>query len=155
MTSVQKPQRRESMNPFARLDRVFDEWFRTLPLRAPFGGDVPGEEIIRVDEFRDGDTEVIRADLPGIDPDKDVELTVSDGMLRMTAQRRVESETQDKGYTRHELRYGSFSRVLPLPDGASEGDIHASYNDGILEVRIPVSEPPATTEPTRISITKG
>ena len=48
-------------------------------------------------------------------PDRDVEITVSDRMLRINAQRRVEETTEGKGYTRHELRYGSFSRSLPLP----------------------------------------
>ena len=92
---------------------------------------------------------------PEKDPEKDVEITVVDGMLRITAERRVEEQTQDKGYTRHELRYGSFSRALPLLDGASESDINATYKDGILEIRVPVTDPPAAAEPTRIAVTKG
>lgn len=146
-----------AMSPFARLDRVFEEWMRTMPMRRAFGmtWEPQGEDVISVDEYRDGDTQVIRAELPGIDPDQDVQLTVQDGALRIHAERRVESDTEDKGYTRHELRYGSFSRVLPLADGAAEADIQASYKDGILEVRVPVSRPPATQEPTTIPITKG
>jgi HSP20 family molecular chaperone IbpA len=72
---------------FGRMDRLFDEWMRSLPMRRPFGpgGDWPGEELIRVDEFRDGDTHVVRAELAGIDPDKDVEITVKDGMLQINA----------------------------------------------------------------------
>jgi HSP20 family protein len=157
MTSVERRRSNDATSPFARLDRMFDEWFRTLPARRPFPGLGEGtaEDLIRIDEFRDGDTEVIRAELPGIDPDEDVELTVSDGMLRIAAQRRVEEKTQDKGYTRRELRYGSFTRTLPLPEGATEEDIRASYRDGILEIRIPVQESPASTEPTRIEITRG
>ena len=94
---------------------------------------------------------MVRAELPGIDPDKDVELTVSDGMLRIDAERREEEKTEEKGYVRQELRYGSFARTLPLPMGVTESDITASYKDGILEVRIPAPAP----EPTkRISISK-
>ena len=111
--------------------------------------------MISVDEYRDGQTLVIRAELPGIDPEKDVELTVADGMLRIDAERRVEKETQDKGYTRHELRYGRFTRTLPLPETATESDISAAYKDGILEVRVPMPEPQAAKEPTRIAISKG
>ncbi len=150
-------QRRESMSPVGRLDRLFDEWMRTFPLRRPFGmsWDVPGEELIRVDEFRDGDTQVIRAELPGIDPARDVDLTVSEGMLHIRAERRVEEDRQDKGYTRHELRYGSMTRTLPLPEGASDSDIKASYRDGILEIRVPVPQQPRSAEPTKIAITKG
>ena len=152
MSSVQR-RRGDLVTPFGRLDRMFDEWFRTMPMRR-FGFDVPGEELIRVDEYRDEGTQVIRAELPGIDPDKDVELTVTGGMLRIEAQRRVEEKSEDKGYTRHELRYGSFTRTLPLPEGASEDDITATYKDGILEVRVPIAEP-AQPEPTKISIAKG
>ncbi|GAA0919117.1 Hsp20/alpha crystallin family protein [Pseudonocardia zijingensis] len=140
---------------FNRMDRIFDEWMRSLPMRRPFGlaWDWPGDDLIRVDEYRDGDTEVIRAELPGIDPEKDVELTVADGMLRINAERRIEDRTEDKGYLRHELRYGSMSRTLPLPDGVSESDISATYQDGILEIRVPVPERPQT-EPTKIAIKK-
>jgi HSP20 family protein len=154
-------QRRDSdtagtASPFGRLDRLFDEWMRSMPIRRPLGAvwDPQAEDVISVDEYRDGQTQVIRAELPGIDPDKDVELTVSDGMLRINAERRVEKDTEDKGYTRHELRYGRFTRMLPLPDGATESDISASYKDGILEVRVPVAEQPAPKEPTRIAIRK-
>lgn len=141
---------------FNRMDRLFEEWMRSLPVRRPFGftWDWPGDELIRVDEFRDGDTEVIRAELPGIDPEKDVDLTVVDGMLRISAERRHEESTEEKGFRRRELRYGSMTRTLPLPDGVSESDITATYKDGILEIRVPVPER-AATEPTKIQINKG
>jgi HSP20 family protein len=141
---------------FSRMDRLFDEWMRSLPMRRPFGlgWDWPGEDLIRVDEYREGDTEVIRAELPGIDPEKDVELTVGEGMLRISAERRVEEKTEDIGYLRHELRYGSMSRTLPLPEGVSESDISATYKDGILEVRVKVPER-ARTAPSKIAIKKG
>ena len=153
MSTLPRRRSNELTTPFGRLDRMFDEWFRTLPMRRA-GWEVPGEELIRVDEFRDGDTQVVRAELPGIDPDRDVELTVADGMLRIEAQRRVEEETEDKGYLRHELRYGSFTRTLPVPEGADESDIKATYKDGILEIRIPIVEA-AAPEPTRIRVAKG
>ncbi|HLU54824.1 MAG TPA: Hsp20/alpha crystallin family protein [Pseudonocardia sp.] len=141
---------------FNRMDRIFDEWMRSFPMRRPFGfaWDWPGEDLIRVDEYRDGDTEVIRAELPGIDPERDVELTVADGMLRINAERRIEDRTEDKGYLRHELRYGSMSRTLPLPDGVNESDIKATYKDGILEIRIPVPQR-AETPPTKIKVKRA
>ncbi|MBW0118815.1 Hsp20/alpha crystallin family protein [Pseudonocardia sp. KRD-169] len=136
------------------MDGVFEEWMRSLPMRRPFGlgWDWPGEELIRVDEFCDGSTEVIRAELPGIDPAKDVELTVADGILRIRAERRTDEKTEDKGYTRHEMRYGSLTRTLPLPEGVQESDISATYRDGILEVRVPFAEPQAKAEPKKIDI---
>ena len=155
MSSVQRRRGGEMATPFGRLDRCSTSGSARCRCGTfGMGADVPGEELIRVDEYRDGDTQVIKAELPGIDPDKDVELTVSDGMLRINAQRRVEEKTEDQGYTRHELRYGSFTRTLPLPEGAGESDITASYKDGMLEIRVPVSEQ-RPAEPTKIAVTKG
>jgi HSP20 family protein len=155
MSSVQK--RTESPSAFGRLDRLFDEWMRSFAMRRPpaLPWELPGDELIRVDEYRDGDTQVIRAEIPGIDPERDVELTVQDGMLRIHAERRVEEETEDKGYTRHELRYGTMTRTLPLPDRAEASDIRASYKDGILEVRIPIPPAAAGAGPAKIQIDKG
>lgn len=139
------------------LDRMFDEWWHALPAPRPWAGSelLPGDGMIRVDEFRDGDDEVIRAELPDIDPDEDVAVTVRDGVLRICAQRRVEKKATGTGFTRRELRHGSFSRALPLPEGAEEKDIRASYKDGMLEIRVPVSEPAPEPEPTTIQITRG
>ena len=105
-------------------------------------------EAIRVEELREGDVTVIRAELPGIDPDKDVEVTVDDGMLRIHAERRQQTETTEKGtgkekgvdHYRSEFRYGTFTRMLPLPNGATEEDVTATYRDGILEVRVPTAQ---------------
>ncbi|RFU20477.1 Hsp20/alpha crystallin family protein [Geodermatophilus marinus] len=127
---------------------------RTMPMRRLLG-EAPGEAVIRVDEYRDDDTQVIRAELPGIDPDRDVRLTVSGGMLRIDAERRVEERTEEKGYTRRELRYGSFSRTLPLAEGATEDDITAGYKDGVLEIRVPVASAEVRNEPRKIRVEHG
>jgi HSP20 family protein len=143
----------KSVDVFDRFDRMFDEWTKSLPMRWPtfFNREWPAKEMIRVDEFRENGTLVIRAELPGIDPDKDVELTVVNGMLRIDAERREEEKVEEKGYLRHELRRGSFMRTLPLPEGVSETDVKASYKDGILEIRVPVAE---TAPARKIEITK-
>jgi HSP20 family protein len=102
--------------------------------------DLFDDSEMKVEEFRDGDTLVVRAEMPGIDPDKDVEITVADRMLHLRAERRSETKTEDKKGYRSEFRYGSFSRAVRLPAGAGEDDVKASYEDGILEVRIPVDD---------------
>ena len=144
-------------DPANWFNRMFEEWARSLPMRrlSGPGWSWPGEDLIRVDHYRDGNTDVIRAELPGIDPDKDVQITVSDGMLRIDAERRLEKKTEDKGYARHELHYGSLTRTLPLPEGVAESDIKAVYKDGILEIRVPVPERPTESEPKKIAVTKG
>jgi HSP20 family protein len=154
MTALQERDKRSLESPWSRLDRLFDEWMRTMPMRRLLG-EAPGEDIIRVDEYRDDGTQVIRAELPGIDPEKDVELIVSNGVLRINAERRIEETTEQRGYTRHEMRYGSFTRTLPLAEGATEDDIKADYKDGVLEIRVPVGEPEVAAEPKKIPVSRG
>lgn len=139
---------------FDRFDRMFDEWMRGLPFRRPglFGRELAADELIRVDEYRSDGELVIRAALPGIDPEKDVELTVAQGMLHIEAERHEETKVEEKGYLRHEIRAGSFSRSLPLPEGVSDSDVTASYSDGILEIHVPSPEP---VEPKKIAVTKS
>lgn len=157
MSALMRRDRSEPAPWFQQMDRMFDEWFRSWPARRQFGFDFDrlGAEVIHVDEYREGDTQVIRAELPGVDPERDVDLTVANGMLRINAERRVEEKAEDKGWVRHELRYGSYTRTLPLPEGVSEADVAASYQDGILEIRVPIPPEPAEHEPTKIAITKS
>lgn len=147
-----EPLRLEPFDMFTRLDRIFDGWMTMVPFRTPvFGWDWMPDDVIPVNQYRDDETLVLRAELPGIDPDKDLELTVSDGMLRIDAERRAETTTDDTGYRRRELRFGSISRTLPIPEGVSDTDITADYRDGILEIRIVVPEP---IPDTKVPITK-
>jgi len=108
-----------------------ERWRHLFDLDGGLGG------WLRVEEFTDADTLVVRAELPGIDPDEDVELTVSRGTLRIRATRHERHEHTSKGGYRSEFRYGTFERDLPLPEGVSGEDVTASYRDGILEVRVP------------------
>jgi HSP20 family protein len=92
--------------------------------------------LIRVeDETKDGVYE-LRAELPGVDPSEDVEITVRDGRLTIKAERRQTSESNG----RSEFSYGSFVRIVSLPAGADEDEIHAIYDRGILTITVPVGE---------------
>ncbi|HUI48733.1 MAG TPA: Hsp20/alpha crystallin family protein [Acidimicrobiia bacterium] len=104
------------------------------------------EQLLRIEESVDEDTLVIRSEIPGIDPDKDVEIDVRDHMLEIRAERREEKTSEENGARRSEFRYGSFYRAVPLPADVHEDDIQASYKDGILEVRVPQAAKP---EPKR------
>jgi HSP20 family protein len=102
---------------------------------------------MKIEEFeRDGEL-VIRAEMPGIDPDEDVELTVDDHRLHLKVERRTETEEDDEvtGF-RSEFHYGSFERTMMLPSGATEDDVTAHYEDGILEVHVPIREDVETTK---------
>ena len=91
----------------------------------------------RMTEHHDDGHLVLTAEMAGLDPNNDVELSVSDGVLRIEAQHREAETTEDDGYARRELRYARILRTLPLPVGVSEADVKARYKDGILEVRVP------------------
>jgi HSP20 family protein len=108
---------------------------------------------IRVEELDEEGAHVIRAELPGIDPDKDVEISVHDGMLHIAGERTERKQDQESGCFRSEFRYGRFERALPLPAGASTGDVSASYKDGVLEVRVPLQE--AAREAARIPVRRA
>ena len=98
------------------------------------------------------DTEVVYAfDLPGI-PEEKIELEVHDETLTVSAEREKVAEEQSDRFYRFERRYGSFSRAVGLPQGVDETKIAASYQDGVLEVRVPK---PEEAKPRKISLGEG
>jgi HSP20 family protein len=87
-----------------------------------------------VDLFhRDGDL-VVRAELPGIDPEQDVEISFHEGMLTIRGERRHQERADEGNVARFESRFGSFERTVALPGGVTEDAISATYENGILEV---------------------
>jgi len=116
--------------------------------------DADTEGWLRVEEVREDGTLVVRAELPGVDPDKDVEVSVTDGVLHISAKREQRDEKKDKGNYRSEFRYGEFSRDLTLPAGVDPDAAVATYKDGILEVRVPWSDD-TTTASTKVPITQS
>jgi len=98
--------------------------------------------LIRLEEEMQEGHYVLRAELPGIDPAKDVDITVHEGQLTIKAERSEKKET--KG--RSEFSYGSFTRSVTLPAGANEEDIKATYDKGILTVDVAVAKQAAPAE---------
>ena len=108
----------------------------------------------KVEDYVEDGTYVLRAEIPGIDPDKDVDIHVRDHMVELRVERTEEKTTGGKDRYRSEFRYGSFTRTVPLPLGASEDDVKATYKDGILDIRVPM---PAelTTTARKIPVSPG
>lgn len=132
--------------PMGFIDRLFDDRWPLRPLLL-----WPDDRMgVRVEEFRRNGTLVVRAELAGLDPDKDVEVSVHGGMLHIEAERHEEESKEDRDYLRREFRYGSFLRDLPLPEGTTAKDVTATYKDGILEVQVPVHD---ETPPEKIPVT--
>jgi HSP20 family protein len=96
-------------------------------------------ETIRVEERVEDDKLVIRAELPGIDPQKDVEVSISGGVLHIAATRDEKFEHKGHNGLRSEFRYGSFERSIALPPGTYETEVVATYANGILEVCLPIT----------------
>jgi HSP20 family protein len=84
-------------------------------------------------------TLVLRAELPGLDPQSEIAVTVAEGMLLVEAEQHRERHTEAGEYVRHELRVGAVRQSVPLPPDARPDDIVATYQDGVLEIRVPRS----------------
>lgn len=114
-------------------------WF---PLFAP---------SIRIEDYLDGDRYVVRAELPGVDPEKDLRVSYDEGQLRLDV---VRQEAQ-RDKTRSEFHYGSFFRLISLPTGVKEDTIVARYADGILEITAKVGEPEPSAKEIPIKVENG
>lgn len=116
------------LDPFTLIDDVF----RTM--RTP-GVDAAQRQsgfVPPVDAHREDEDLVLSADLPGIDPDKDVSVELTGRTLTVSGERR--SQTEADGL--REVRYGSFSRTITLPSEVSGDSITANYESGVLKVRV-------------------
>jgi len=125
------------MSPFAMMRRMQDEMDRMM------GGLWTGGErrgwspAIEVRE-REGNL-VICAELPGLEKDN-VRVEATGDALIIEGERRQEHEEKEEGYYKSERQYGTFRRAVPLPDYAKAEEARATFNNGVLEVTIPVAE---------------
>ena len=122
------------------------------PVRRFFEGDLGSWP--RVEEYREGGSLVVRAEVPGIDPHRDVDIALVGNQLQLNVRHEEKSEHRDKEGYRSEFRYGTFSRTVTLPAAVDQNDVRASYNDGVLEVRVPVPEE-SEAGSRKIPITRG
>jgi HSP20 family molecular chaperone IbpA len=110
----------------------FIDWFEEpfLTLRPYLG------QPIRIEDYIEDGHYVVRAEIAGINPEKDLEVAVGAGYLSIRAARSSHVE----GKHRSEFRYGSFSRTLELPPGAAADDVTAEYADGILTIKVAIRD---------------
>jgi HSP20 family protein len=122
-------------NPF---DAFFDNFTNSMRLEnSQFMGP-------RMDMADLGDKIEVKADLPGID-EKDVNLSIEDGILTLSGERKQDVSEQEKNYYLHETSVGSFSRSIRLPKNIDESKISAVFKKGVLTVIIPKTEVKADT----------
>ncbi|RMI33552.1 Hsp20/alpha crystallin family protein [Nocardia stercoris] len=127
------------------LPELADLWNTFAPSPLPWSG----THLIRVEDDLEEGAYVLRAEIPGIDPDKDLSVSVQHGRLSIKAERSEKHE--EKGHS--EFSYGSFVRTVTLPVGAQEDGITANYAKGILTVTVPMAAEPEKA--TTIAVTSS
>ena len=129
--------------PVKRQQRLLFPEFSDLFAAFPsFSGLRPAFDtrLMRLEDEMKGEHYEVRAEIPGVDPAKDIDITLRDGQLTIRAERSEKKEFDG----RSEFSYGSFVRTVPLPAGADEDDVKATYDKGILTVSVAVREPKPT-----------
>lgn len=135
------PARRHPVS--ARFPDLLDWLESPWPAVLPFGSG----QTFRIEDYTEDGKYMIRAELPDLDPEKDIEVTVQPRMLTIHAEHHEETK-QDR---HSEFRYGSLTRTVTLPESAEPEKITASYDKGILKVIVPVPEE-AKTAGRRVTV---
>jgi len=142
-------------NPFDELDDLLDRMQENMERAAQawdptaIGGELSGASPMSVDLEDRGDELVLTGDLPGFETD-DIDVRIKERTLRITAERDEMSEAEAGEYIRRERRHSSVSRSIPLPTAVDADGITATYNNGVLTVRLPKAEP--SSDGTRIDV---
>ena len=108
----------------------------------------------RIDVKQRGDDLVVHADLAGVKPE-DVDISVTDGVLTISGERSEETKREDENWVVRERSYGSFQRQMVLPEGVDPNSIHATFDNGVLDVEIPKALEATKPRTTKIQIGEG
>jgi HSP20 family protein len=139
----------EPLRELGSLQNEMNRLFNTVfDAPAPGTGSAMRRWMPAMDLVESDDHFVLRADLPGMSED-DIKIELEDGTLTVSGERKAEHETNAEGYYRVERAFGAFSRSLTLPKGVDAEAVGASFDRGVLEVRIPK---PEERKPRRIEI---
>jgi HSP20 family protein len=136
----QNPEDLFRMNPF-QLMRHFSEEMDRMWGGSGYsreGGELQGWRPVVDIRENDGQLQV-HADLPGV-KESDVKVSVENDVLILQGERKREEERDEEGWHRSERSYGSFYRAIPLPQGAETDKANARFNNGVLEITMPVAK---------------
>jgi HSP20 family protein len=140
---------REITSLQSEMNRLFNTFFDT-PTTGGNGSAVrrwvPSMDLVETDEHF-----VLRADLPGLS-EGDVAIELEDNVLTVSGERKAQHEEKKEGFYRMERSFGQFRRSLTLPDGVDADAIAATFDRGVLEVRIPK---PEERKPRKVAIQVG
>ncbi|TBR61746.1 heat-shock protein [Westiellopsis prolifica IICB1] len=117
-----------------QLNRLFDENFTPSRLLEDGSVKVPAAELQETEKAI-----LLKLEIPGIEA-KDLDVQVTEEAVYVSGERKSETKTEEKGYTRSEFHYGKFQRVIPLPARIQNTNVTAEYKDGILNLTLPKTE---------------
>ena len=137
--------------PFRELAALQSEMSRFMNGLADGNGRAAQNWIPTADVWETEQEVVYAFDLPGIPEDK-IAIELDDGALTVTAERELAHESEEGRFARFERRYGTFSRTIGVPQGVTENDVKASYEQGVLTVHVAKPEQP---KPRKIQIGLG
>jgi HSP20 family protein len=125
-------------DPFGSLFREVQKTFEDFSQRTPFARFSADMLSPKIDVAESKDAIDVTAELPGVD-EKDVDVTLADGMLTIRGEKKTERDEQDKDKNWHvvERSYGSFSRIIPLPFDPDPAKVEAKSDKGVLRVHLP------------------
>jgi HSP20 family protein len=142
----------EPLRELTTLQNEMNRLFGTVfDAPAPSNGGTLRRWMPAMDLVESGDHFVLRADLPGLS-EGDVSIELEDNVLTVAGERKAEHEAKKEGFYRMERSFGQFRRSLTLPDGVDADGIAATFDKGVLEVRIPK---PEERKPRRVAIQLG
>mgnify|MGYP003573896616 CR=1 FL=1 len=127
------------------MNRLFEQAFEDMPLSQWQPSTNWG---LAVDVSENDEAFVVTASVPGVNPD-DIEITISDNVLTIKGEFKVDETVEDEKYHLRERRYGSFGRSLTLPVAVNAEDVDANYENGVLRLEVPKAE---EVKPRRIQI---
>ena len=143
--SLMRGEPSRGISPFEEAERWFEDVFkRPFP---GFGPDwlprlrMPAFEAVSpsVDIYRDKGDMVLKAEIPGMKKE-DLNISITDDTVSISGEKKKEERVEKKDYYRYERSSGSFCRSFRLPKGVLADKAAAKFEDGVLEIRIPVSE---------------
>ena len=128
--------RYDRFDPFREMRRMMEQIEREL---LPFEGDVEVSPLA-LDISSDDKNLIVRTAIPGV-KEEDINISVHDGVLTVSAESHFERDEQKENWHRRELRYGKFSRAVRLPEDVNFEKAEAELENGMLTIKLPKSEP--------------
>lgn len=136
-------------DPVSELSTLRDQMNRMLDTFRPV---TRGPETPRIDVHQTADEVIAIAELPGVESKEDIEVEVTEDAISLRGEFRRRQDIREEDYIHTERFYGSFARSIPLPVEVKPEEARGTFNNGLLEIRIPKTEASKKKRPYRVNI---